>query len=202
MALISVILFLVPIAIFTNLHVVHSYYQAASAIFLICAASFLISEVAVAGQRGLALILTLTLVLGCFTRFFQEQWPLANAKVNNPFYTAARIVEKNTVPNSALIIVGADWSSEAHYYARRKGVALPGWTTLDQANKLFNQPDAMMGGLVTGAVVDCRPASAPYSAAIDAAVNDFVRSWAAQSSRLSAPPAPGVCDVYVRADKS
>jgi hypothetical protein len=199
LALASMCLFFLPVAVFTNLHIVHDYYQSANAIFAVAAAIFLVSELAAANQRGLAMFVAAFLLAGSIARFAHVQWPLADRDLaQDPLYIAAKLVEQQTKPETALIVVGLDWSSEIHYYAQRKGVALPLWATLDQAKKLFDNPDAMMGGLTTAAVIDCRAVRVRYYPQLDAAVSDFVNGWAQQSRRVSSPEMPGVCAVYVR----
>jgi hypothetical protein len=193
------VLFLTPVAIFTNLHIVHDYYQSANAIFAVAAAAFLLSELAATGRRGLAVLIAVLLVAGSAARFSKVQWPLADRPLSqHPFYVAAKAVERQTSPDTGLIVVGLDWSSEVHYYAERKGVALPVWTTLDQAKKLFENPDAMMGGLRTAAVVDCRMVHVRYRPEIEAAVSEFVSNWAQESDRISNAETPGTCAVYFK----
>ena len=200
LALASMALFFIPISIFTNLHMVHEYYQSANAIFAVAAATFLVSELAAVGRRGLAMFVALVLVAGAIERFSDYYWPLGARDLSqHPFYTAAKLVQQRTGSDTALIVLGIDWSSEVHYYAERKGVALPLWATLDQAKKLFDNPDAMMGGLMTAAVVDCRAVHVRYPAELDTAVSNFVSSWAKKSQLASGPDTPGVCAVYVKA---
>ncbi|MEA2953638.1 MAG: hypothetical protein QOJ96_3158 [Alphaproteobacteria bacterium] len=199
LALASITLFLLPLAIFTNLHVVHEYYQSANAIFAVAAAAFLLSELAAVGRPGLATFATALLLAGSVARFSHVEWPLAYRPLSqHPFYIAAKLVEQRTKPDTALIVVGLDWSSEIHYYAQRKGVALPLWATLDQAKKLFDNPDGMMGGLTTAAVIDCRAVHVRYHPQLDAAISDFVNGWAQQSDLVLGPASPGVCAVYIK----
>ena len=200
LALASAALFFLPILIFTNLHIVHQYYQSANAVFAEAAATFLVSELAAVGERKLAMFVTALLVAGEVARFANYEGPLGARDLSqHPFYTAAKLVEQYTKPDSALIVVGIDWSPEIHYYAERKGVALPMWAPLDQAKRLFGNPDIMMGGLSTAAVVDCRAAQSRYRPELDAIVDEFVIGWAQQSQLVSGPAIPGHCAIYVKA---
>jgi hypothetical protein len=199
LAVASMALFLLPIAIFTNLHIVHEYYQSANAIFAVAAATFLLSEVAAVGRRRLAVFLAILLVAGAVAHSSNSEIPLAERDfTQHPFYIAAKLVQQQTKPDTALIVVGIDWSSEIHYYAQRKGVALPLWATVDQARKLFENPDALMGGLTTAAVVDCRAVQARYWPGLDAVVSDFIGKWTQQSKLVSKSDTPGVCPVYIK----
>jgi hypothetical protein len=155
----------VPIVIFTNLHLVHEYYQSANAIFAIAAAAFLLSDLAVGGRRGLALAVVILLLAGALGRFSDYQTPQAARDLHHhPFYVAANLVKQQTGRETALIVLGIDWSSEIHDYAERKGVALALWSTTDQATALFKNPDGVMGGLTTAALVDCRAIQSRISA--------------------------------------
>jgi hypothetical protein len=144
-AVASLVLFILPIAIFTNLHIVHDYYQTANAIFLVAAAALLLSELIAVQKPILAAVIATFLVIGALGRFFSHQWVLARPVTTHPFYIAAKLVANSTPPASSLIVFGADSSSEVHYYAQRKGVALPFWAP-DQARKFLDHPDAIMGG--------------------------------------------------------
>jgi hypothetical protein len=178
---------------------VHDYYQSANAIFAVAAAIFLVSELAAAGRRGLAMLVVVLLVTGAVARFSYSQKPLSDRDLfHHPFYVAANLVKQQTGPETALIVFGIDWSSEIHYYAERKGVAFPLWGRLDQAKALFENPDAMMGGLTTAAVIDCRAVQSRYGPELEAAINDFVSRWAQQSRLVLGPASPGVCAVYVK----
>jgi hypothetical protein len=197
LGLASMVLFILPFAIFTNLHIVHEYYQSANAIFAVAAATFLLSELAAVGRRGLAICIAVLLVAGAVTRFSYFQKPVGARDLSqHPFYVAANLVKQRTEPDTALIVFGIDWSSEVHYYAERKGVAFPGWGRLDQAKALLENPDAMMGGLPTAAVVDCRAVQARYRPELEALINDFVSGWAHQM--VLGPATPGVCAVYIK----
>lgn len=175
LAVACIVLFLLPIATFTNLYIIHDYYLTANAIFAIAAAIFLISEVIAVGRPIVAAVLVVFLISGAAARFVTHEWVWATAPLHGqPSYVAATLVANSTPPDSSLIVFGVDWSSEVHYYAERKGVALPNWATLEQAKTFLDDPDAIMGGLRTLAVVDCRAVFQHYPSQIDELVTQFV----------------------------
>lgn len=199
LALISTALFFIPIMLFTNLHMVHEYYQSANAIFLVAAVAFLLSDLAASGGPGLVLAVAVIVFAGAVARFTDYERPLATQDLfHHPFYVAANLVKQQTEPGTALIVFGEDWSSEIHYYAERKGVAFPTWATPQQAEKFFKNADSMMGGLTTAAVVDCRLIATPYLPDLDASVNEFIKNWIQQSRLVSNPDMPRTCAVYVK----
>jgi hypothetical protein len=198
LGILSAGLFLLPIALFTNLYIVHDYYLTANAIFASVAAAFLISEVAVS-RPNLAWVLVVVMVAGAAGRIALDQWPLAVRDfTHHPFYIAAGQVKGNTPANSALIVLGIDWSSEIHYYAERKGVALPVWASKEQANRLRDDPDSYMGGLKTAALVDCRAVHLRYGTELDPIISQMVARWSSEGKTI-AEATPGRCAVYVRA---
>jgi len=199
MGLCCFVLFFVPILLFTNLHIAHTYYQLAGAGFIVGCAAFFVAEVANAGRPGLAAALVVLLVAGSAVRFFENQWPQATGPLENAAtYQAGKAVERSTPPDSALIVLGMDWDPEIHYYAQRKGFALPmWWTTPERTKEILDNPDAIMGGLHVRAVVDCGTiyygTIPPDRAAI---LTDFVKKWS-EHSTVAIPPAPGRCAVYI-----
>lgn len=199
LSLISIALFFVPIVIFTNLHIVHQYYQSANAIFAIAAAAFLLSDLIAVGRRGVALLVGILLVGGALAQFSNRGWPVATRDLSHdPLYIAANQVRQQTGRDTALIVLGIDWSSEVHYYAERKGVALPAWSTIEQAKALINNPDAAMGNLRPTALVDCRAVRSRYRAELEALLDDFITSWQAQSQNVLISDSPGSCSVYIK----
>lgn len=197
LAVVAVVLFLLPLVLFTNLQIIHEYYLTSNAIFASAAAAFLISQVTKARRPYLAVGLSVILVAGALVRIVSYQWPLAVRPLSyHPFYVAAELVRKNTPENSALIVVGIDWSSEIHYYANRKGIAFPLWGGIPRAEQLIADPDVYMGGLKTAALVDCRAVHVRYYPALEAVIGTFVEQFAQSAKRISVPDQG--CAVYVR----
>jgi hypothetical protein len=197
LAIVCVILFVVPIVLFTNLHIVHDYYQTANAVFVIAAAAFLLSELIAIDKVIPAAIVGTVLSIGAVLHVRDNEWPIAIGRHDlNPGYIAARLVRASTPVGSSVIVFGLDWSSEVNYYAERKGLALPLWASPEKAAKIFANADAYMGGLKVGSVVDCRLIFQKYGPELNKLVDAFVAAWSQQSDRIS--PAQGSCDVYVR----
>src|SRR5262249_3627226 len=159
---------------FPNLHMVHDYYQAANSIFLVAAVAFLLSELITVQKPVLATILAVLLIAGSLARFYGHQWLVATKPLFGHFsYLAGNILERATPADSGLIVFGVGWSSEVNYYAKRKGLALPFWATPDETRMILRYPDAAMGGLNVGAVVDCRKVFAKYSPPVESVIAEF-----------------------------
>jgi hypothetical protein len=200
LAIVCSALFLVPIALFTNLHLVHDYYQTANALFLIAAVVLLIAEMIAVRKILYASVVGIALFSGAVIHIRDNEWPIATGRHDlNPGYIAAQMVRDSTPPNSSLIVFGVDWSSEINYYAERKGLALPGWAALQKAGAILNNPNAYMGGLEVGAVIDCRSVFQKYGPELDKLIDTFVKAWAQKSTLVSGSAKPGSCLVYLKA---
>ncbi len=199
LAIVCSALFLVPIALFTNLHMVHNYYQTANALFLIAAVVLLIAEMIAVRKILSASVVGIALFGGAVIHIRDNEWPIGTGRHDlNPGYLAAQLVRDSTAPNSSLIVFGIDWSSEINYYAERKGLALPGWASLQKAGAILANPDAYMGGLEVGAVIDCRSVFLKYGPELDKLIDRFVEAWAHQAKLVSGPPKPGSCLAYIK----
>lgn len=150
-------LFLLPLLVFTHVQLIHDYYQVANGLFLLAAVAILVAGVSERHER-LAAIVCLALVIGQVARFAGTQWPTATRDLRYvKGQPAASFVERHSAPGSSLVVLGMDWSPQLHYYARRKGLAVPHWVSADVLRAMLADPEAAMGGLPLGAVVQCRP---------------------------------------------
>lgn len=123
MFLICVALYLSAIAIFFNLHLIHSYYAYANGVFLIAAVGFCLSNAYQAGvaRRWAAIGVFAFAIAASVTQYFQEYYKMQ--KTNAPGRPAvAAVIDRETDPNSVLLIYGLDWSSELPYQARRRAI--------------------------------------------------------------------------------
>ena len=149
-ALAGVAVFMLPLLIFTNLHYVHDYYQAACAIALLASFAFLISpdESGKSPSRHAVAVacISLFLVFG----FFLDYYPDIKKAVHSETLVAADIVKQHTRAESAIIVYGWGWSSEVPYYSRRKGLAVPEW---DNTGNAMDAAKHGMGGLPVSALV-------------------------------------------------
>lgn len=117
--------FLVPFLVFTNLHIIHNYYQNANGIFAIAAVGIGVAAVAEAGHRlhyalaaGVLVVLVVSQVV-YFKRNFEPQ--ILNDTTQDPLFLAAQLVKAKTSPNSSVLVFGNDWSSIVPYYSEREG---------------------------------------------------------------------------------
>ena len=174
--------FLAPLMIFTNLHVVHNYYQMSNAVFGSMAAAVCIAALLDRGDRRhvLAGWLLLGLVLmGQGMHFGTTQ--LGRSFTTNgedAIVDASRWVKTNSRPDTAMVALGVDWSSIAHYYAERKGIAFPGWASDGEVTSLLVNIEKSLGGLQLGSIIDCRNLTqARYTSVQQKLFDDFISSF-------------------------
>ena len=156
-ALASILLFTLPLLIFTSLHYVHDYYQISCAVALIAAAAFLIhpGEHTKLFKLHIIIVLCISIFLSCgFFKFRKDIISTSSQNTENETLIAAEIIKKNTNENSAILVYGWDWSSEVIYYSQRKGITMPQWSTGEISTEMFvDKVTQMMGGLPLGALV-------------------------------------------------
>ena len=147
--------------IFTNLHIVHNYYQFANAALLVVGAGVVVTELG--RYRPLLasgiLLLTLLLQWGTFGRVYR---PALEADFSNSrTEKIAEFIRTQTPDNSALLVFGYDWSGEISYFARRKSLTVPGWAPIEKVRKIVSEPESFLGSLPLSALVYCPETTPP-----------------------------------------
>jgi len=185
--------FLLPFLIFTNVHIVHNYYDTANAIFLICAFAILVSRLFSTEHRRAAwnvLILTVASQLLWFPVFFL---PDIRHPFDRPLLQIADAINTNTDSDSVVVIYGQEWSPVIPYYAQRRALMEPGFVppedTLDRARRMLSP----QGGHPVEAVVRC-------PSRMDR-LTEFDRIFADLDRHLAKRQIAG-CDVYFVAHAS
>lgn len=171
--LISLILFLVPIEIFINLNFVHDYYQTSSTLFLLGGLSVAIVDLKKRVRRKIPIVLIVTLIFTVFNLYMYKQiyWTLiynlqsSSNQPANQILLVSNVLSRYTPQNSAVVIFGADWSSEIAYYAKRKSFTVPSWENKPdwpgkpdwrkKYNEIWQNPAPYLGDTELGAIVFC-----------------------------------------------
>jgi hypothetical protein len=152
--------FLVPFLVFTNLHMVHTYYQFANAIFALATVGLAIDHIARTGHKAIAALVLAGLVLGQVSYFNQAYLPTLNTDFRSDHIKQiAELAKQNTGEQDGLIVFGQDWSSAVPYYSERKALVVPAWTPQPVFEHILQQPEAFLGTLRLGAVVYCNEVS-------------------------------------------
>lgn len=181
---------------FANLHMRHTYYQTESGLYLIAAVSIAFSQI-----KGTKLR-TAILVASCIgsIAFFAigHSYPSWRSYGNAIFLprasglsNAGDWLKNNTDPDELILVFGIGYNAELHYYAERRGLALPG--------ALMRYPDALAKALDIDRngyswVVDCsvdKSPEGPFRAEIDAIL-----------TQVTEVKKFGRCDIYKVTEKS
>jgi hypothetical protein len=158
--------FVVPFLVFTNVHVVHNYYQVANAIFLVAAVGLGIGRIYDSGQRAVGLLLIAAIAASQLHFFYNRFFPeLIADHSNNRLLRIAQIARDATQPGQSLIVIGDLWASTIPYYAERKGLVLDTWFPLQ---RVFADPQRYLGDAPLGGVVYCADKLPTYGASIPA----------------------------------
>lgn len=179
--------FLVPFVLFSNMHIVHNYYDAENAIFLICALAVVVSRLFSTGHRQAAwnlLVLTVASQLVWFGLFFLRD---IRHPLDRPLLRIAQAIKETTDPDSVVVIYGQDFSSVIPYYAQRRALMEPDWIpyegTLERARRMLSP----QGGHPVEAVVRCKSRMDQFP--------EFNRIFADLDAHVQKVQLAG-CDVY------
>jgi hypothetical protein len=152
---------LVPFFLFTNLHIVHDYYQCANLIFLIYAIAVAIGGIFAPALGDQILIPTLTLffisnyitlssgyLLVIKTKYTKENRDLA----------IGEILKRELSKDKQFIAFGNDWSSSLAYISQRKSFTVPMF--YKNYAGIVNHPENFIDNNRLGAIVVC-PTNSP-----------------------------------------
>jgi hypothetical protein len=119
------LLFILTVAIFTNLHFVHNYYPYANAIFLLGASGFTIMGLIEKKRKIWQSVgwFFLALILLSQLQFYRAFW--YPTKLHGKIYLEiASQVQSITSPEGVLLIYGRDWNSLIPYYSQRRALMI------------------------------------------------------------------------------
>ncbi|AEG50392.1 glycosyl transferase family protein [Sphingobium chlorophenolicum L-1] len=152
-ALLMVAAFLLPFGIFTNLYIVHNYYPSANGVFLIAALALILTGLGARfGQRVMILLLA-TILSSQFIQFTLAFLPNM-LHPSDKEIAIADYIRDHTPRDSAIVIVGLDWSPIVPYYSTRRALMIPAWEDLS-VNERLRAIDDGVGGLTIGAIIIC-----------------------------------------------
>lgn len=175
---------LAPLLIFTNLHIVHDYYQAGNQIFLlmaIAASAAMIFEHPSCNAifKSLTIAALAILITGNLAIFFRDYWWAARLDTSlDGKLTVGNIIQKNTPQDSAILVFGDDWSSAFAFHSQRRALTRPSLPKLDNPSALKSLSNDHFGGLPLGAVVSKDPIDAEFlDASCRKARHSTVKGW-------------------------
>lgn len=158
--LVLLLAFFMPILIFTNLHIVHDYYQTANLIYIVAAVTLgLIAAPLSRRMRNICIAVVLLANIGSGLAGQQGYMHVALSPPSGFVQRTldlAKFIRQSTEPSSELILIGYDWSAEVHYYAQRKGVAVPNWVLPQLFGNQFEKTmDSVLIGVTQPVIAIC-----------------------------------------------
>lgn len=161
LSLASIALFVLPVAIFTNVHFVHEYYQVACVPFLLGGLAIVIGGwmKQVSGTMLIVPITTAVIIISNLV-FFNSTYGVVAARSIDELdprsvqaYRVGRYLREHTDPGAGLVIFGQGYSSEIAFQAQRKSMTVPPW--FGEYAKLWDRPQTYLGNTPLGAIVIC-----------------------------------------------
>jgi 4-amino-4-deoxy-L-arabinose transferase-like glycosyltransferase len=143
--------------IFTNLHIVHTYYQSSNAIFACIALGLTVASMIDKGWRKTAAIVLICVIAAQLHYFREFFWSaIATDNVGDPAVLTARAARDATKPDESLLVFGEEWSSRIPFYSERKSLTVPHFTQQSTLDKIVADPQSFLDGAKLGGVVECR----------------------------------------------
>lgn len=158
---------LMPLLLFSNLHITHSYYQTANQIFLLLALAAAFDgamENHPRRQQLLGIALVVWIVFAQVRQFAIQGLPQARIS-SSARLTASRIIESNTNPDAGILVFGDDWNSAFAFHSKRRALAFPDLARAPEWSKsvglteaeILRSPLPHLGGAPLAAVVSNHP---------------------------------------------
>lgn len=159
----ALVLFVLPVLIFTNLHFVHEYYQVACVAFLLAALAIVIGGwlKKASGIAALIPIVTAVLVLFNITEFYSAYGIVTARTLDEQdsrsvqAFKVGYYLREHTRPGTGLVIFGQGFSSEIGFQSQRKSMTVP--PNFKEYHQLWEQPQKYLGNLELSAIVICPP---------------------------------------------
>ena len=186
-------LWLFPMLLFSNLHIVHIYYQTENLIYLLILTSITICTVLENSKTEIRLLFLAILAFASNLLIFSDFYfshQLTNSSDSTDL-AISRIVLNETASDSILIGIGKDWNPTIPYYSRRYSVMVPDWLpdkfSLLSSNQFDSQSDRLVGSFLF-----CKPIGvAPF-------LDDIQVVWLVQKWKLDKEISIENCQFFFR----
>ncbi len=147
---------LAPLLLFTNLHIIHDYYQSANILFFAYALAVSLGAGLAPLLGGEAVLFSLFLIMlsnyAAFNSSFVHSLKAVFDKTNRD--VAVGDVLKRELPvGKEFVAFGNDWSSTFSYMSERKSFTVPDW--FDKYGEVVEKPENFIRNGQLGGVVSC-----------------------------------------------
>jgi hypothetical protein len=161
--LISLILGALPLYLFTNLQLVHNYYQSASLIFVLFALAASIGHMLDGNFAKQVLAVAFTFIFVClhFVDFSLNYRIIAAPYnyANSLPYSISQVLKKEVPEGKYFVAFGNDWSSTMSFLSERKSFTVPPW--FKAYDEIVRNPEKFVPERDLGAVVLCPVVKSP-----------------------------------------
>lgn len=147
--------FLAPFAVFTNLHIVHNYYDAANAIFLLCTVAIVLGKLFAARFRPPAWVGLAAILVSQGAWFYVHFLPDVLHPGGTQLIAIADRLKGETQPDSEIVIYGWEWSPVIPYYAERRALMEPTFVPRQERIARLNHFIAAGPAAGVSAIVRC-----------------------------------------------
>lgn len=152
----SIVLAIIPLLLFINLHLVHDYYQVANIIFLGYGISLVLATT-ISPKLGThaALLGLVTLMVSNYASLSRTYLPQIENRFTkeNRDMAIASIIKRELPEDMQFVAFGNDWSSTLPYLSQRKSFSVPRW--FSDYGRVISDPGAFLESGRLGAVVTC-----------------------------------------------
>jgi hypothetical protein len=172
----TIVLGVLPLFLFTNLHVVHNYYQTANVIFFAYGIAIALGLVILPTLGKATTIFSLLLVvLANYFTLSSGYFPQMKAVFNseNRDVAVGEILKRELPVGMQFVAFGNDWSSTFSYLSQRKSFTVPKW--FRKYNQVVSNPENFLDEGRLGGVVSCS-VERPNASALIGWASDG-RSW-------------------------
>lgn len=154
---VAALLGMLPLFLFTNLHIVHDYYQASNIMFIVYAAAVALGAVIAPrfGARA-ALVFVVLMVVSNLAAFLRDGYFNAMTTSfdrSNREFVMGEILKRELEPYQQFVAFGNDYSSTFAYLSERKSFGVPRW--FKDIKKVVENPENYVERGRLGAVVGC-----------------------------------------------
>jgi hypothetical protein len=152
-------MFFASLFIFTNLHIVHWYYQVSNQIYLFLALAIILASwieqiTRKFSNTAVALVIIIsTFNFSVFPVKLSEYAEKDFTSQNSQILSVADFIKKNTSNDEYILIYGQDWSSALAFAAERKTATLSSW--MPTYSESYKNPKMLFNQKYPGAIVDC-----------------------------------------------
>jgi hypothetical protein len=158
-ALVCLVMGVGPLFLFTNLHLIHDYYQTANLIFLLFGVALAIGACVSTSLGNTVAVILLVIMMVSNTLWFRSGYlPTIKARFdagNSRDVAVSDVIRRQTAEGEQFVAFGHDWNSTFAYLSQRKSLTVanfhPRYAEVISAPERFVEVDRL------GAVVTCTP---------------------------------------------